>query len=116
MLDLESPQGMATTFNWFHRTLGAAFVLVAYALGSLIAYTIHRDPVIGGMIAVVVSVPVILGFALYKEFDWDLHNETPQTSGGIPGGWVDFDGYLEGCVTAALVLGVLFTVVFLIAH
>jgi len=38
----------------------------------------------------------VMLFALWKEFWFDLRYETPETSGGIKGGLIDFSGYVAG--------------------
>jgi hypothetical protein len=53
------------------------------------------------------ELPMLYGgiaLAALKEFWCDLHFETPEISGGIKGGVIDFSFYVLGLLLAALVL------------
>lgn len=98
MLDLTTPSGMQLTFDWFHRVIGA----LVMALGAVAILLFHLN--LGWLPVTFIA---LSAGAAYKEFKWDLDNETPATSGGILGGWIDFFGYEEGGGTALVVLFVL---------
>ncbi len=52
--------------------------------------------------AVIGSWVVLLGWAAWKEFKWDVENETDEVAGGEDGGRRDFMGYVCGSLTAVL--------------
>ena len=47
---------------------------------------------------------VMIGFAVIKEFWFDINYETPETSGSWSGGLRDFSFYIVGIIMANLIL------------
>lgn len=73
-----------------HVALGALFVTFPVGWG------IHHPQLWGSGMGIV--------FGIVKEFWFDLKYETPETSGGVSGGIMDFAGYVAGIVIANLML------------
>ncbi len=73
-----------------HAALGALFVMVPVAMAW------HHPKAIGTGVGII--------FAAIKEFWFDIHFETPETSGGWSGGVRDFSFYIIGIIAANAVL------------
>ena len=86
VLDLDTPIGWLLLANVVHVCLGALAILITVLFG--------------GQHAQWYAVAGVLVFAAVKEFWWDIHYETPVTSGGYKGGFTDFMGYVTGLAVA----------------
>lgn len=73
-----------------HAALGALFVLLPVAMGF------HHGTMVGNSAGIL--------FSAVKEFWFDIHYETPETSGGLKGGIKDFSFYLAGMAAANILL------------